>query len=164
MFPTPLGRMSSMFDEMQEEMDALLNLWSGVNPRETRPERALSNETAAFGFPAVDIKEDESQIVITADVPGLGPKDIKVTMSPDRVLAISGERKVEKEEGDESQGFRRVERAYGSFVRRFKLPENVVPGNIKAKTEHGVLQLTVPKAQAQKEEMHEIPIEGAGSA
>ena len=70
--------------------------------------------------PAVDIKEEDERFVLKADVPGVAPKDIEVTME-DGVLTIKGERKHESEK--ESNGYKRVERSYGSFYRRFSLPE-----------------------------------------
>ena len=63
--------------------------------------------------------------MISADVPGMSRGDIKVQVSPDRVLSISGERRSESQEGSEEEGTLRVERSYGSFLRRFRLPDNV---------------------------------------
>ena len=96
--------------------------------------------------PAVDVKETAEQFVITADIPGVEPKDIEVTME-DGVLTIKGERKLEaRSEGD--NGYRRVERAYGSFYRRFTLPDTADAEAISASGKHGVLEVVIPKRAA----------------
>lgn len=97
--------------------------------------------------PAVDIKEEESQFVITADVPGVDPKDMEVTME-NGVLTIKGERTVESE--SEDNGYRRVERLHGTFYRRFALPDYADADKIAATCKNGVLTLTIPKTEAVK--------------
>lgn len=92
--------------------------------------------------PAVDIKEDDNGFVITADIPGVDPKDIEVTME-NGVLTIKGERVDDKEE--ERQGYKRVERTRGSFYRRFSLPDTANAEKIEANGRHGVLEITIPK-------------------
>ena len=96
--------------------------------------------------PAVDIREDAEQFTITADIPGVEPKDIEVTME-NGVLTIKGERKLEaRDEGD--NGYRRVERVYGGFYRRFTLPDTADAEAISAAGKHGVLEVTIPKRAA----------------
>ncbi|MDX1512912.1 MAG: Hsp20/alpha crystallin family protein [Gammaproteobacteria bacterium] len=97
--------------------------------------------------PAVDIKEEENQFVITADVPGVDPKDIEVTME-NGVLTIKGERGSESDTRE--NGYRRVERLHGTFYRRFALPDYADADNISANCKNGVLILTVPKTEAVK--------------
>ena len=92
--------------------------------------------------PAVDIKEEENRFVILADVPGVDPKDIEVTME-DGVLTLKGERSTQKEE--EREGYKRIERARGSFYRRFSLPDSANAEGIKAKGKDGVLEIVIPK-------------------
>ena len=92
--------------------------------------------------PSVDIKEEEDRYVIVADVPGVDPKDIEVTME-DGVLSVKGERV--KESSDEAKGYHRVERVHGSFHRRFSLPESANPEGITATGRNGVLEVTIPK-------------------
>jgi HSP20 family protein len=92
--------------------------------------------------PAVDIKEEDNSYVINADLPGIDPKDIEVTME-DGVLTIKGERESEKEETGTS--YKRVERTYGSFYRRFSLPDTADSENIKANGKNGVLEVVIPK-------------------
>ena len=105
-----------------------------------------SNVVTSRWTPAVDIKENSEQFVITADVPGMEPADIEVTME-NGVLTIKGERKLEtRDEGD--NGYRRVERAYGSFYRRFTLPDTADAEAISASGKHGVLEVVIPKRAA----------------
>ena len=92
--------------------------------------------------PAVDIKEEDGRFVITADVPGVDVKDIDVTMA-NGMLTIKGERKLDSEHG--RNGYRRVERAHGTFYRRFSLPDYADPERISASCKDGVLEVYVPK-------------------
>lgn len=92
--------------------------------------------------PAVDIKEEENRFVILADVPGIDPKDIEVTME-DGVLTLKGERSTQTEE--EREGYKRIERARGTFYRRFSLPDSADAEGIKAKGKDGVLEIGIPK-------------------
>ena len=94
-------------------------------------------------IPAVDIKEESDRFVITADVPGVDPKDIDVTMA-DGTIVIKGERKLESQQNEKS--YRRVERVHGTFYRRFSLPDYSDPDKITAKCNHGVLEILVPKS------------------
>lgn len=94
--------------------------------------------------PAVDIKEESDRYVIIADVPGVDPKDIEVTMA-EGVLSVKGERAQETK--DEAAGYRRVERVHGTFHRRFSLPETADPSGITAKGRNGVLEVTIPKQE-----------------
>ena len=92
--------------------------------------------------PAVDIKEEDGRFVLKADVPGVDPKDIEVTMEQG-VLTIKGERKHESEE--EANGYKRVERSYGTFYRRFSLPDSADAERVTAKGKNGVLEVVIPK-------------------
>ncbi|NCF80062.1 MAG: Hsp20 family protein [Proteobacteria bacterium] len=94
--------------------------------------------------PAVDIKEEDERFVLKADIPGVDPKDIDVTMA-DGVLTIKGERKHESEE--EAEGYKRVERSYGSFYRRFSLPDTADAERVTAKGKDGVLEVFIPKQE-----------------
>lgn len=92
--------------------------------------------------PAVDIREESDRYVITADVPGVKPEDIEVTLE-DGVLTLKGERRVAS--ADTAEGLKRVERAQGVFYRRFALPDNVDTESVRAHGAHGVLEIEVPK-------------------
>ncbi len=92
--------------------------------------------------PAVDIREEDEKFVLKADIPGVDPKDIDVTMD-DGVLTIKGERKCESEE--EANGYKRVERSRGTFYRRFSLPDSADAERVTAKGKDGVLEVVIPK-------------------
>ena len=105
-----------------------------------------SNVVTSRWTPSVDVREDSGRFVITADIPGVDPEDIEVTME-NGVLTIKGERKIEtRDEGD--SGYRRVERVHGSFYRRFTLPDTADAEAISASGRHGVLEVVVPKRAA----------------
>jgi len=95
-------------------------------------------------MPSVDIKEDADAFTIEADIPGVDPKDIEVSME-NAVLTIKGERNLEKREEDKA--YKRVERLHGSFYRRFSLPETADPDKISASGKNGVLQVRIPKRE-----------------
>ncbi|MBF0371357.1 MAG: Hsp20/alpha crystallin family protein [Magnetococcales bacterium] len=95
----------------------------------------------------VDIREDENQIIIKADVPGMAQKDINVNVDNGQ-LTISGERKFDDEANKES--YHRVERAYGRFSRSFSLPNTTDTGKISAAYANGVLEVTLPKLEEAK--------------
>ncbi|HUU38733.1 MAG TPA: Hsp20/alpha crystallin family protein [Candidatus Desulfaltia sp.] len=92
--------------------------------------------------PAVDIYEDEKQLVLTAEIPGISEKDIDIKIE-DNTLSIHGERKLEKETNEEN--YHRIERAYGSFYRSFSLPNHIDQDKIQAEHENGVLRIIMPK-------------------
>ena len=103
------------------------------------PEEALT--TTSFA-PPVDIYEDEHNIVLKLEVPGIDEKDINVRID-NNTLTVHGERKIEKEEKEEN--FRRVERQYGAFTRSFTLPSSVDPGQVSADYNKGVLKIKLAK-------------------
>ncbi|KAK7319284.1 hypothetical protein RJT34_04003 [Clitoria ternatea] len=94
--------------------------------------------------------------VFKADIPGLKKEELKVEIEDDRVLHISGERNVEKE--DKNDRWHRVERSSGKFLRKFKLPENAKVDQVKASLENGVLTITVPKEEVKKPDVKAIDI------
>jgi len=92
--------------------------------------------------PAVDIREEENRYVLEADIPGISRENLDITLE-DSVLTIKGERTVTSEENNE--GYRRRERAHGSFVRQFTLPDTVNTEAISAAVVNGVLEIGIPK-------------------
>ena len=92
--------------------------------------------------PAVDIKEEKNCFLIVADVPGINPKDIEITME-NGVLTVKGERHLDAE--DSNENYKRVERMNGTFYRRFSLPDTADGERIEAKGSNGVLEITIPK-------------------
>ncbi|XVF46619.1 hypothetical protein PTKIN_Ptkin03bG0042400 [Pterospermum kingtungense] len=115
-------------------------------------------ETSAFVNTPIDWKETPEAHVLKADLPGLRKEEVKVEIEDDRVLQISGERKIEKEGKNDS--WHRVERSSGKFMRRFRLPENVKMDQVKAAMENGVLTITVLKAEVKKPDVISIEISG----
>jgi HSP20 family protein len=105
----------------------------------------LANRAPATFTPAVDVVEQENAYLVRAEIPGIAPTEIEVQVEND-VLTLRGERKQQKEE--EHDGYRRVERSYGSFSRSFVLPKGTNVEAIEARAEHGVLSVTIPKVAA----------------
>ena len=97
--------------------------------------------------PPMDLVENEASYVLRADLPGLRAEDVKIEFDHD-VLTISGERRSEQEISE--NGYRRVERASGSFARSLTLPAGVDASKIEASFTDGVLELTVPKPEQSK--------------
>jgi HSP20 family protein len=124
----------------------------------SRPER----EGFASGAwnPSVDIFENKDQIVIEAELPGMKPDEVNISIE-NNVLTIHGERKFEKK--DENDNFHRVERSYGSFTRSFTLPPTVSSENADAEFDNGVLRLTLAKREEAKPRRIEIKAAGGRS-
>ncbi len=120
------------------------------------PEQAL---TASSFVPAVDIYEDEHNIVLTAETPGVEEKDLDIRVE-NGVLTVSGERKMENEEKQDN--FHRIERRYGRFTRSFTLPPTVDTEDVKAEFNNGVLRITLPKREEAKPK--QIKIEAGKAA
>jgi HSP20 family protein len=95
--------------------------------------------------PAIDIKEDEESLTVTAELPGVDKKDVQIEVR-DNILTIKGEKRSEKRE--EKDNWHCVERSYGSFTRRVMLPSDVDDAQADAMMENGVLTLKLPKAKS----------------
>ena len=134
---------------MQEDINNFFK-WHGEGNFPTLGE---SGEVLADWSPRVDIKEDTENFLVKADLPGVDPKDIEVTME-NNVLSIKGERKFEKEET--KGGYRRKECAYGEFLREYVLPSSADSEHIVAKDKHGVLEITIAKKPSSKPKTIEI--------
>jgi HSP20 family protein len=111
--------------------------------------------------PQVDIFENQNEIVLEAELPGMKPEDVEISIE-NNVLTIHGERKFEKK--DENDNFHRVERSYGSFTRSFTLPPTVQSENANAEFENGVLRLSLAKREEAKPRRIEIKATGGGGA
>ncbi len=111
--------------------------------------------------PSVDIYENKDQIVLEAELPGMRPEDVDISIE-NNVLTIHGERKFEKK--DEQDNFHRVERSYGSFTRSFTLPPTVTSENVDASFDNGVLKLTMAKREEAKPRRIEIKAGGGEQA
>ena len=106
-------------------------------------------------WPAVEVRERDKNLVISADLPGLTKDDVKVEVT-DEGLIIRGERKREREEN--KGGWHRSERSYGEFYRTIPLPEGVNPEKAQAQFKDGVLEVKVPLPESPKPKSREIPI------
>jgi len=112
-----------------------------------------SSNVTSHWRPAVDIKEEADRFLITADLPGVDPKDIEITMDAG-VLTIKGER--QSEASEETEAYERVERVSGAFYRRFSLPDTADAERIEAQGKNGVLQVTLPKHEKLKPRKIEV--------
>jgi len=106
-------------------------------------------------IPSVDVFEAENEIVLRAELPGLSEEDVEITLENGQ-LAVKGEKKLEKEEVEGE--YRRVESRYGSFFRSFAVPNSVDREKIEATFEKGVLQVSLPKAEAAKPQRIEVKV------
>ncbi len=126
-------------------------------------EEALTTSTFA---PAVDVYEDEHNITLNIEVPGIEEKDIDVRVE-NNTLTVHGERKFEKEQKEEN--FRRVERQYGSFTRSFTLPNTVDTESVQANYDKGILKIQLAKKAEAKPKQIKVnvgsqkSIEGKGA-
>ncbi len=129
----------SLLNQLQREFDRLgsRDLFSGELAGDDGSDVAVSQWR-----PAVDIKEEQDRFVITADLPGVDPREIDITME-NGVLTLKGERSEEKTE--DSEGYKRVERVRGTFFRRFSLPDTADADKIEAHSKNGVLEIVLPK-------------------
>ncbi len=132
--------------QLRREMDRLWDDFFGPGRLGLRP---FEMEWA----PAVDVAETADKVVVKAEVPGMEPKDIDITLSGE-ILSIKGEKKSEREEKKEN--YRLVERSYGSFSRSLRLPAAVDVDQIEAKYDKGVLTVTCPKKEEVKPKAIEI--------
>ena len=135
---------------LQDEMNRLFM---------TNYSRPVSEEGFSSGAwnPQVDIFENKNEIVLEAELPGMKPEDVNISIE-NNVLTIHGERKFEKK--DAQDNFHRVERSYGSFTRSFTLPPTVSSENANAEFENGVLRLTLAKREEAKPRRIEIKAGG----
>jgi len=111
--------------------------------------------TVAEWAPLVDIVEDEHEYLIKAELPEVTKEDVKVTVQ-NGVLSLVGDRKFTKEERDKK--YHRIERAYGSFVRSFSLPEDADENKVSADFKDGVLQVHLPKSEKARPKNIEVKI------
>jgi HSP20 family protein len=106
---------------------------------------AMSNRSSSL--PAVNIREDEKKFMLDLAVPGIEKKDLKIDINQD-VLTVSSESKNESE--DNRDGYKRKEFSYTSFSRSFQIPENVNREKIEANYKDGILSVSLPKLEEEK--------------
>ena len=127
----------SLLRDIQGEVNQLLD-------RGLATPADLSEVETSQWSPRVDVKEETDKFIITADLPGVEPKEIEISMDG-QVLTLKGERRLERKVTEEK--YSRVERFSGVFYRRFTLPDHVEAEKIQAKTKHGVLEINIPKKE-----------------
>ncbi|MFN2601893.1 MAG: Hsp20/alpha crystallin family protein [Gemmatimonadaceae bacterium] len=122
--------------------------------------------------PAVDIRENQNELSLDVELPGLNPNDVEIT-AENGVLTIRGEKQTERKEGDDSR-YHIIERSYGSFLRSFQLPQGLDESKIEANYNNGILSIHLPKSALAQPKKIQIksgevptggrPIEGVGTS
>lgn len=123
----------NLFNQLNDEMNRYFSLT-----------RAGAANQEQDWTPAVDIREEDNQYLLTADIPGVDRKDIEITLD-EGILTVKGERSTVTEASE--QGYRRRERTHGTFMRQFTLPDTVNTTNISASVKDGVLEISIPKQE-----------------
>lgn len=129
---------------------------------EDRINRMFGGQAGAGGMermemPSVDVQKQGNDVIVTADMPGLSKEEIKIDVTGDNVLEISGQKKSEMQQKGQ-QGFLRHERSYMGFYRAIRLPAPVDKTKAKATYNNGVLSITLPMTKKLGERESEIPI------
>ncbi len=135
------------FEHMRREMD---RLWDSFT--KTGAKRRDGGEQWT---PSLDVAETKSDVIVKAEIPGMDPKDIEISLSQG-VLTIKGEKKQESEEKEED--YRLVERSYGSFTRSIQLPTEIQEDKINASYKNGVLKVILPKSEEAKKKEIKIQV------
>lgn len=136
--------------EMQKRMDRLFRDYSGT-------EEGQEFMTAGSFVPPVDIYEDEHNITLKMEVPGIEEKDLDLRVE-NNTLTVRGERKFEKDEKEEN--FHRIERRYGSFTRSFALPNTVDTDKVQANYANGILKIELAKKAEAKPKQIKVSLGG----
>ncbi|BCA54931.1 Heat shock protein, Hsp20 family [Nitrospira sp. KM1] len=137
-----------------EDMEKRLTSFFGPPPSVRTGDKKEAISVSEWS-PLVDITEDEKEYIVKAEIPEMKKEEIKINVHDD-VLAITGERKYEKE--DKGKKYHRVERAYGSFMRRFTLPEDADGSKVTAEYKEGVLKVHLPKSEKAKPKAIEVKV------
>ncbi len=140
------------FNELQMEMNRVFDNFFkdfDLSPFETKGD--------GFGKynPSIDVKENEKEITITAELPGMEEKDFELLMTED-ALTIKGEKREDKE--DKGKDYYRMERHYGYFNRVIPLPDGIETKNVDANFKNGVLKITLPKTEEAKKKVKKIAV------
>jgi HSP20 family protein len=139
------SRVPQLYDMEQWFEDAWRKPFSLFGPSMWPDSRAVERYEIS---PNVDLYEEEDEIVLNVDLPGVKKDDIKIDLSED-ILTLSGEKK--RTEKFEKEDYYRCERSFGSFIRRFELTRGMDLENIKAHFEDGVLEVKIPIKEAEKQ-------------
>lgn len=134
-----------VFSSFQDEMNKVLD--------------NFFNRESSYGMdwrPVVDVAETESDIIVKAEIPGIDPKDIDITITGD-ALTLKGEKKEEKE--NTGKCYHRVESSYGSFKRVINLPVSVDIDKVTAEGKNGILEILLPKKEESKAKKINVKVE-----
>jgi HSP20 family protein len=137
------------FERMRRDMD---RFWDSFLEAGLR----MKTEDGGEWLPSLDVAETKNELVVKAEVPGMDPKNIDISLS-DGVLTIKGEKKEEKEEKEAD--YHLVERNYGVFTRMIPLPSEVQSDKINASYKNGILKITLPKSEEAKKKEIKIKVE-----
>lgn len=132
------------FDVLRKDIDRLFDL--------------STSHSRSTVFPLIDVEEDDKQLTISAELPGVEERDIKLSLNQG-VLTIRGEKKQEKDVKE--AGYHLVERSYGFFSRSLGIPFETDPQAVQADFKNGVLYITVPKSAITGKKACEIPIKAS---
>jgi HSP20 family protein len=153
--PDIFGRRSGspdVFRSLQREIDQVFNdFWRGMPVLADRG-------NGGMGSVKINVAETEKQFEVTAELPGVDPKDIDIQLKDD-ILTIKGERKSEKE--DKQKNYHLIEQSYGSFERSFSLPAEVQSDKVEASFDKGVLKITLPKSPESQPKTKKIEVKNA---
>lgn len=141
---------------VEREMDRMLGGFLGGRAG------SLFNEMSNLGIrePAVDLYEQNDEIVVKAELPGLDADDIEVSIT-DHLLVLRGEKR--KEEEVNERDYYRSERVYGEFVRTVPLPAEADPEKVTATINNGVLEIHLPKSEEAKKRQIQVQVQGNGA-
>lgn len=120
-------------------------------------DKGVNIEYGGFA-PRCDISEDERNLYVHVELPGIKKDEVKVTIHDDNILMVKGEKKREEKVENDDKSFIRIERTFGSFSRSFALPENVKSDSINARFDNGVLTITLEKIEPKKPKEIEIAV------
>jgi len=137
------------FERMTKEMD---RFWDSFLEGTLRKR----DEDGTEWFPSLDVSETKNDFVVKAELPGIDPKDIDISLT-DGMLTIRGEKRQEREEKEEN--YHLIERNYGTFSRSVSLSRDVKPDKINASYKDGVLRVVLPKSEEAKKKEIKIKVE-----
>ena len=135
------------FERMRRNLDQLWDSFFGGE---------LERRVGGEWFRSLDLAETDNELVVKAELPGMDPKDIEISLS-DGMLTIKGVKKQEKEEKKSDYHF--IERSYGAFTRSIQLPRQVEREKISASYKNGLLRITLPKSEEAKKKEVKIKVE-----
>lgn len=122
--------------QLEREMSQMMERFFGEAPE------GSAQSSLTVWAPRVDVEEDDKQYVIKADLPGVDPKEVEISVA-DGALVLRGHKKEQRE--DKKKNYHRIERFEGQFYREIPLPQSIDVDKIQAKSSNGVLTITIPK-------------------